>query len=939
MFRNSFDSWASSEKNLSVGQNEDGNEIFGSEIDPEDNAEELECLRFSNTHPFDLEILDNLKNFVSSLDIMESLENLQIPKSLPQPVLSEEIAIKKIIRFFKKYQIKNKFNTNPYNTYLSLLTTDTSEKQNISRLIFGRHQAEIHKHGEGHIENPFIMESNFYHRIDKIEIKLFKQILEYLGEDFDSSFNYFPVSLFDSFTINEILIQFNENIDNLNRSKKTEILFAIEQAKQNVIILKSDSLNIGFIKFPKSITMDAFDSEDNDPYHSFKQRYYEKLEKYLPTTGLKISPWEISLIINQFDIQNQRFDTVTLPNDLPKSKDEFLQSKIYKTLKQLAKSNYVTSNLALALCQLLQNEIDFNEAAITRISFVLDIACTFHFNHYSRYAFYVYVIMHELALALLEANTETKDLIFEEYQQQTSKIILDSLELTDANISFIALPTMSGSHAYTLARKLARELLEKEKELTTFQEPRYYEFEAIQNISAKNVDIFEISLGPITNEDGLNTPIDINDFIEHLPKDRVMVILIDTTTALYKNLKLNENSKNLISSGVVSIIIYESRQKFGLLHTDYIQAGQVCIVTNQQLFARLNQTVDDVKIDFQTHIDLTLGAFITSKCALTLETIKERHFHNGKILRDALEIDQKNAVVIQGYENENLDELYFIICPDQLRDKIQFVLNDRSSFGHFNSTYSSVLSHLRISVGACDCLDILIEACEVHLEGIEDEELLDILLLFSNIDELEFTEQIIALAIANRVLVKYPNLSDFSYVNTLKLYEALNAITYALNIEFIGRKTHRHIEKSFYELQQIQAKRILDFFNNSQKFFSKQVFEATEISNYLNILQQILANTSSEFNSIIIKFKQLYPLINEVIAREQNDEIKELLENIIIYIKDSCQSISDTQLSEAHDSSEDILENSSHQNRFFAVIDNIDEIDSTLENSSQTLSK
>ncbi len=58
-------------------------------------------------------------------------------------------------------------------------------------------------------------------------------------------------------------------------------------------------------------------------------------------------------------------------------------------------------------------------------------------------------------------------------------------------------------------------------------------------------------------------------------REKPITIIIDATTTLYKNLKLNDRSLALIKSGKLSILIHESHQKFGLIHTDQVQYGRI----------------------------------------------------------------------------------------------------------------------------------------------------------------------------------------------------------------------------------------------------------------------------------------------------------------------------------------------------------------------------
>jgi len=85
-----------------------------------------------------------------------------------------------------------------------------------------------------------------------------------------------------------------------------------------------------------------------------------------------------------------------------------------------------------------------------------------------------------------------------------------------------------------------------------------------------------------------------------------ITILIDVTSALYKNLKLDEEIKQWVAQNNISIICHESYQKFGLAHTDQVQAGTVYGLCHKDSFTPIviNQFNENARYDFDNNLDM-----------------------------------------------------------------------------------------------------------------------------------------------------------------------------------------------------------------------------------------------------------------------------------------------------------------------------------------------
>ena len=113
---------------------------------------------------------------------------------------------------------------------------------------------------------------------------------------------------------------------------------------------------------------------------------------------------------------------------------------------------------------------------------------------------------------------------------------------------------------------------------------------------------------------------------------------------------MNQKARELISTGKPSIIIHESRQKFGLLHTDQAQYGLIFGVCSPLCYKKESLKAIEEKglLDFISHIDMRVGAFLSVQCSDILEDIKLQHFKNGENLLSELEYLVENDVIKSG---------------------------------------------------------------------------------------------------------------------------------------------------------------------------------------------------------------------------------------------------------------------------------------------------
>jgi hypothetical protein len=115
--------------------------------------------------------------------------------------------------------------------------------------------------------------------------------------------------------------------------------------------------------------------------------------------------------------------------------------------------------------------------------------------------------------------------------------------------------------------------------------------------------------------------------------------VIDITTGFYEDLKLPPEISNLITEGLFSVLIAESYQKFGLLHSDQPQAGRFFGVYSKLYYDQ--QTINNFNmfgnaIFASNNIDVTIATYIRLCCTEFLEPIKKRHFNNGYFFSEIL---------------------------------------------------------------------------------------------------------------------------------------------------------------------------------------------------------------------------------------------------------------------------------------------------------------
>ena len=330
----------------------------------------------------------------------------------------------------------------------------------------------------------------------------------------------------------------------------------------------------------------------------------------------------------------------------PKTIQQLQQSNLINKLNQLKEqSTSDDSLLAKSLSSMIAGlplEVDAPDI-IARLSLFIETALLMHRDDHAFFAGFIYPIIHEISLLLLKyTETQKKPYIsFEEYQATTFSDVNPCIRLDDPDYEFVALPANSGMHANVIASKFARDLCYKQnnREPSLRREGNEY-WEATcasrgfllfgQLVSNDNANIVRVSAGAIGDyAKGNHCAIDINKLIraEIKKNQHLKTLIIDLTSASYRQLKLDEDVKKLLAQNNISLIFWESAQKFGLLHTNQAQYGRAFAYCHKKAVA--SDLIESYKrgaiLDMNIP-DVQIGAFINKHCQGIMPLIREKHF-------------------------------------------------------------------------------------------------------------------------------------------------------------------------------------------------------------------------------------------------------------------------------------------------------------------------
>ncbi|KTD20032.1 hypothetical protein [Legionella israelensis] len=687
------------------------------------------------------------------------------------------------------------------------------EQRLLSNIMFGRHVAELNPTSKHRISNPYIHSGAFYHRDDNLSGNLLDRLIREFKIDLQEKNRsiFIPVTLLENTPIIDIYKNFFPRI--------------------HPQIIQDKNHSVGFVVLPK-----------HDSHNT-------QIIRVLRAAGLIASPWEIAINTQEKKDKTTIPKEITLDKNLPKTSEELSKSGIYDKLSFIARDpHHPTQKLAVCLQKILSNlPKNIRPEAIQRIACMVDMANTFYEYDYPKFAFSVYATIHEISLSLLEQKqTEDLEQGFSDFLTESRHTFDKALSIDSINIdkaSFLACPAMSGTNAYMLAMKLALKMKTPSGKppLVKVFKPSYFEFDYItKTTSSSDADIFVLSAGPIVNPEGLTPGIDINKFVKRniiaAKRTKPVTLVVDATTALYKNLHLDPEVQKLIDEGKLSIIIHESHQKFGMIHTDQAQYGRMLAICSKEQFDSdvISEMQKLSRVDHAQHLDLRVGAYISSICGDTLEEIKEQHFSNGALLRNILTQTSLASRKVVKHKDmlSNLNELYFVTSTQkELRDASRGIIEKRDSFGHFGTALARVMDQIRLSPDASDDLDCLIQAAQIYLaHHFEPRDSLKLLSTYAkDAKNLSIPEQVIVTALANNVLA---TLAKINPSETLSLLFTLNNLMEQCD-ELKGRQYYNNIAKSYFEFRQklintYDVKKPREFFEVTKLLDDKNISLSSE---------------------------------------------------------------------------------------------------------------
>jgi hypothetical protein len=721
-------------------------------------------------------------------------------KIKPEITSHEKKAAHTILNYWRTSKIiKNFYEAeNGYDVYLNMLlpldekTAQHSRLSLLAKLMFGRTIAATQNDEDFPFQNPFVHASAQYHRDDDLTSQFLDQILADFETKIDKQqYSYIPLSILENTPIVQTIDTY------------------LSQYKISMRLLTQPKSYIAFLKINKS-----------DPN-------CELIKEKIRATGLIASPWQLSsyYIEKKLD-KNFPPKKLSLPDiGQPNTMQELLSDPCIIHLKKIAEGNRSTRYLAQSLFQMLAllENTNIDKEIIKRIFIFLNMGVKFYKNNYTRFSVITYGIVHELSMSLIQNPDAFKEIVnYQTFKKDAelhaiSYFGLDKKERSrEEKYRSIAFPANSGTNAYVIAMNLAKKMELKMNAKPTIKVvgSLYFEFENLDKVTKnEDADIYLVSTGPIISFQELKETIvpgvNINALIRKrmaLKPMKPCTFVIDSTSGLYKNLTLDKDIQDLIHDGSVSVIVHESHQKFGLLHTDQAQYGRVFGLCSKNHFSdQLIQSLEKkAEIDMNHIPDMKIGAFINIACSDILEKIKEQHFKNGDICRRVLErLGTKSNIHQDEDMLGNSHELFFNIFTKTtpISEEVKRHLTRRDSFGHFASTFASIANIRRISMSASDPVDALIETSLLFLSATYSEDALyhflnEYLLEFDPKKNMATEDEVIFFAITSILKNNlFRNKDDL--ITQFQLMTSLSSFIETRDKSIIGRKCFNKLFRTF----------------------------------------------------------------------------------------------------------------------------------------------
>ncbi len=435
-----------------------------------------------------------------------------------------------------------------------------------------------------------------------------------------------------------------------------------------------------------------------------------------------------------------------------KNGEAILKSKELAKLKQVSSQNKSSLNFSLhaqeiyaiivKVCshpslKLLDSQVPNIKTRIednlARLHMFLDILVNLHYNNHIKFTAMLEPIVHELSLLVYEITTEltSKPIVtYEEFNQAVQNEFLGeaggifAINQENDQIGVNGYPANSGMHANTLGLHLINKILDIND--ANANEHIFWEYNQEYEQYHEINGTREIILGGLTvrvNEDPTlpdihavngsvldgfskytHGVVNLREFVEKLlaknsfHNNRHNVIFLDTTNSDYNNIKLDDKTQKLVNQGSLTIILWESWQKMGLLGTDQAQYGRVIVLSSKSHLQKLEPIKQLAEKDI-IRLDMQIGALFQVSRKYH-NKYREINFNNGKKMRDIVMADNPvERAKIGPFLTESSLSLVLDIYPS-------FPIYCRDSFGFNYVTFTESLFGFRVSAGSEPIIDI-----------------------------------------------------------------------------------------------------------------------------------------------------------------------------------------------------------------------------------------
>lgn len=468
-----------------------------------------------------------------------------------------------------------------------------------------------------------------------------------------------------------------------------------------------------------------------------KEGSESQIEAFL-AQGIQASHWQLAHAQHRLTRQAIAAVSVEKVGEPGYTKKEVLLSEAFLRLSRLAlRLDLATQSLAAAAVHLLESlPEDFFSAQRQALWQLIDITVANKVDNYVAFATCIAALLHEVALYTQQNLCAKKEVLVSLPLHQMAKrqAYLEAMNMPEdsAAIETLCLPAFSGCFARRLACSLLNESAGHDKALSSEElGVRYYEFdlskEDWRGVSAGELpDVLDVTLGSVCTGSAVSDPWVLDDlvcngllrFTRVLPKH--VTLLVDVTSADMSRLRLSPRVHELIASGRLSFVFYQSLQKFGLLHSDQVQVGEVFICSAQKsLVEHFSSWQERAGVDYRESIDMQVEAFLFQHARLQMAKVRANHFVHGALLQHSLWALFDGIYPMHAHhELSPLFELVRFPAGFQqetlaMRHAISLQTMVRQSFGHAAISSSPLCDKQRLAAGGGHPIDTLLQTVAI----------------------------------------------------------------------------------------------------------------------------------------------------------------------------------------------------------------------------------